>query len=202
MDVDGRVLDPAVRTALTHRPGLVDGEPEAPVDLAVLVGFFDGLLRELPWWDGGWRVIGVETARPREFPSAEGRGKNRFTEVSVPGTVGDRDGRVLAFFGRVRFEGDRLVGFQAKVGDMVIGPALAEAGAHEPHQFGAVLRKLMDNRGLSMKDVAVRTGRALSTIAGVRSGGRNPHPVLVQDLAGALELPAADLAAIAGVDPA
>ena len=28
--------------------------------------------------------------------------------------------------------------------------ALAEAGVHEPHPFGAVLRKLMDNRALSV----------------------------------------------------
>jgi hypothetical protein len=112
---------------------------------------------------------------------------------------GDTD-RTLPFFARVRFEGDRLLRFHAKVADTVVGPALAEAGAPEPHPFGAVLHKLMDNRGVSVRDLAQRTGRAMSTIHSARAGGRNPHPVLVAEIARALGIPEADLAAVAGVD--
>jgi hypothetical protein len=81
----------------------------------------------------------------------------------------------------------------------IVGPALSEAGAHEPHPFGAVLRALMDNRGLSAEDLARRTYRAVSTIYAVHVGGRNPHPVLVREIAHALDIPEADLVAIAGV---
>lgn len=200
MDATGRTLTPAVLDALTYWPGLVHREAPKPVDLAVLPPFFNGLLSELPWWGSTWRVTHVEPANPREFASDHDRQTNRFTEVSVPGTLSDGAGETLPFFARVRFEGDRLLRFQAKIADTVIGPALAEAGTHEPHPFGAVLRRLMDNRGLSVKDVAVRTYRAMSTIHGARSGGRNPHPVLVREIARALDIPEADLIAIAGVD--
>jgi hypothetical protein len=200
MNVAGRSLTPAVREALTYWPGLVNSEESKHVDLAVLPPFFNGLLGELPWWDSAWRVTQVEPARPREFARDDGRGRNRFTEVSVPGTLGGDTGQTLPFLGRVRFEGDRLVRFQAKVGDVIVGPALSEAGAHEPHPFGAVLRALMDNRGLSAKDLARRTYRAVSTIYAVHVGGRNPHPVLVREIARALDIPEADLVAIAGVD--
>jgi hypothetical protein len=200
MDVVGRTLAPAVLKALTYWPGISHGEELEPADLAVLPPFFDGLLGELPWWNGAWRVIAVEPARPWEFASGQERQRNRFTEVSVPGTVGDGSGQTMPFFGRVRFEGDRLLRFQAKIGDTVIGPALTESGAHEPHPFGAVLNRLMENRGLSRKDMAIRTYRAVATIAGVQSGGRNPHPVLVRELAGALDIPEADLIAIADVE--
>ncbi|WIM92497.1 helix-turn-helix transcriptional regulator [Actinoplanes oblitus] len=83
--------------------------------------------------------------------------------------------------------------------DLDTGSALAEAGTHEPHPFGAVLSKLMDNRGPSVMDVAMRTYRAMSTIHAVQRGGRNPHPVLVREIARALDLPEADLTAIAGL---
>jgi hypothetical protein len=135
-------------------------------------------------------------------PSDSGRGKNRFTEVSVPGKLGTDSGEALPFFARVRFERDRLLWYQVKIADTVVGSALAEAGRPEPHPFGAVLRKLMDNRGISVADMAVRTRRAMSTIHAVRAGGRNPHPVLVREIAGALDLSEADLAAVAGVDDA
>ena len=200
MNVAGRTLTPAVREALTYWPGLVRTEESTSVDLAVLPPFFNGLLSELPWWDSAWRVTHVEPAYPREFARDDGRERNRFTEVSVPGKLGGGAGQTLPFLGRVRFEGDRLLWFQAKIGGMIVGPALSEAGTHEPHPFGAVLRKLMDNRGFSVKDVARRTYRAVSTIYAVQSGGRNPHPILVRDIARALYLPEADLIAIAGVE--
>ncbi|MCW2144590.1 Helix-turn-helix domain-containing protein [Actinoplanes cyaneus] len=185
---------------MTYWPRLVHAEEPKPVDLAVLPHFFNGLLSELPWWDNIWRVTYVEPANPREFASDHDRQRSRFTEVSVPGILGGGAGQTLPFLGRVRFESDRLLRFQAKIGDMVVGPALSEAGTHEPHPFGAVLRKLMDNRGVSVKDVARRTYRAMSTIYAAQSGGRNPHPILVREIAGALDIPEADLAAIAGVD--
>ncbi|MEU4427844.1 helix-turn-helix transcriptional regulator [Actinoplanes sp. NPDC024001] len=200
MNVAGRTLTPVVLQALTYWPGIVHAKAPKPADLTVLPPFFNGLLSELPWWNTTWRVLDVEPAKPREFASDHDRQKNRFIEVSVPGTLGDGAGQTLPFFARVRFEGDRLLRFQAKIADTVVGPALGEAGSHEPHPFGAVLRKLMDNRGLSVKDVARRTYRAMSTIHAAQSGGRNPHPVLVREIAGALDIPEADLTAIAGVD--
>ncbi|WP_155370223.1 helix-turn-helix domain-containing protein [Catellatospora vulcania] len=200
MDVVGRTLEPAVLQALNYWPRYRDIERRQQVDLTVLLPFFDGLLLELPWWNPVWRVTHVEPADPHEFPSEHDRQRNRFTEVSVPGTVSPGDGTATAFVGRVRFEGDRLLRFQAKIGDVVLGPALAEAGRTEPHPFGPLLRSLMDNRGLSIKDLARATGRAMSTIAALRGGGHSPHPVIVREVADALDLPAEDLAAIAGVD--
>jgi hypothetical protein len=200
MNVAGRTLAPAVVEALTYWPRIVHAEEPKPVDLAVLLPFFNGLLGELPWWDGAWRVTHVDPAYPREFASDRDRNTNRFTEVSVPGTLGGGAGQTLPFYGSVRFEGDRLLRFQAKVGDAIVGPALSEAGTHERHPFGAVLRKLMDNRGISVKELARRTSRAMSTIYAAQSGGRSPHPILVQEIARALDIPEADLVAIAGVD--
>ncbi|GIH16634.1 helix-turn-helix domain-containing protein [Rugosimonospora africana] len=158
------------------------------------------LLGELPWWNSTWRVTQVEPADPREVASDHDRQKNRVTEVSVPGTLAGDAGQTLPFFARVRFEGNRLLRFQAKTADTVIGPALAEAGAPEPHPFGAVLRKLMDNRGVSVRKLAMDTGRAMSTTNAARTGWHNPHPVLVREIARALGIPEADLAAVAGVD--
>jgi DNA-binding XRE family transcriptional regulator len=202
VDVAGRTLSPAVLKALTYWPEIVDAEEPVPVDLAVLSPFFNDLLDELPWWTSIWRVTQVEPACPHEFASDHDRQKNRFVEVSVPGTLGGGAGQALPFVARVRFEGDRLLRFQAKMADMVVGPALAEAGAWEPHPFGAVLRKLMDNRGVSVKELAMQTGRAMSTIKAVRTGRYNPHPVLAREIARALGMPEADLAAVAGVDDA
>ncbi|MEV4758577.1 helix-turn-helix transcriptional regulator [Micromonospora sp. NPDC049559] len=187
-------------TALTYWPGIVHAERPEPVDLAILPPFFNDLLGELPWWNTAWRVTQVEPAYPREVASNHDRQKNRFTEVSVPGTLGGDAGQELAFSARVRFEGDRLLRFQAKIGDMVVGPALAEAGRPDPHPFGAVLRKLMDNRGVSVGELARKTFRAMATINAARTGSHNPHPVLVREIARALDIPEADLAAIAGVD--
>jgi hypothetical protein len=60
----------------------------------------------------------------------------------------------------------------------------------------------MNNHGVSVKDLAIQTGRAMSTINAARTGVRNPHSVLVREIARALGMPTADLAAIAGVDDA
>ena len=202
MNVAGRTLAPAVLKALTYWPGIGRAEKLEPVSLTVLPPFFNDLLSEIPWWDRTWRVTDVEPAYPREHASDHDRQKNRFTEVSVPGTVVGGAGQTLAFSARVRFEGDRLLRFEAKIADMVVGPARAEAGAPELHPFGVVLSKLMDNRGLSVEDVARRTTRAMSTIKAARTGWHNPHPILVREIAHALDIPEADLAAIAGVDDA
>lgn len=202
MNVAGRTITPAVLRALTYWPGVGRPGEQEPVVLTVLPPFFDDLLSELPWWDNTWRVDHVEPAYPREVASDHDMGRNRFTEVSVPGTLGGSAGQTLPFSGRVRFEGDRLLRFQAKIADSVVGPALAEAGAPEPHPFGAVLRKLMDNRGISVMDMARRTFRARSTVNGLYTGQRNPHPILIREIAPVLDIPEADLAAIAGVDVA
>ncbi len=45
-----------------------------------------------------------------------------------------------------------------------------------------------------------RTRVPTNPIRAVQSGGHNPHPILVREIARALDLPEADLAAIAGVD--
>ncbi|MEW2329637.1 helix-turn-helix transcriptional regulator [Micromonospora chersina] len=200
MDVAGRMLTPAVQKALTYWPGIAHTKRPKQVDLAVLPPFFNDLLAELPWWKREWQVTQVEPAYPHEVASNHDRQKNAFTEVSVPGTLEGCAGQTLPFFGRVRFEGNRLVRFQAKIADTIVGPAFAEAGASEPHPFGAVLRKLMDNRGVSVKELAVRTARAMSTINAARTGWHNPHPVLVREIARTLGIPEADLTAIAGVD--
>ncbi|WP_144122721.1 helix-turn-helix domain-containing protein [Catellatospora sichuanensis] len=199
MDVVGRTLEPAVLLALNHWPRYKHTQPQPQVDLTALPPFFDGLLRELPWWNPTWRIIHVEPAYPHEFPSERDRQRNRFTEVSVPGVLG-ADGTTAAFVGRVRFEGDRLLRFQAKIGDVVLGSAVAEAGKPEPHPFAALLRGFMDNRDMSVQDLAYATERAMATIAALRHGAHSPHPVIVAELARALDLPAGDLAVIAGVE--
>ncbi|GIJ70814.1 hypothetical protein Voc01_057310 [Virgisporangium ochraceum] len=90
MNIAGRTLGPAVLHA---------GRPDPP-DLAVLPPFFTDLLHELPWWNRTWRVTEVQPAYPREFTSGEQRRKNRFTEVSVPGTLDGGTDRTLPFFAR------------------------------------------------------------------------------------------------------
>ncbi|MFC4998253.1 helix-turn-helix domain-containing protein [Dactylosporangium cerinum] len=203
MDVAGRVLSPAVFKALTYWPGWI-GVPERPepVDSSALARFLDDLLHELPWWNAAWQVTEVEAVRPREFASNLPTQPNRFTEVSVPGKLCDAAGRTLPFFALVRFEGGRLLRFQAKIGDTVLGPALGRPGRAEPHPFGAVLHRLMVNRGISATDLATKMGYSIATVTSLRAGARSPHPVLVRNIARALDIPEADLAAIAGVDTA
>jgi hypothetical protein len=201
MEVAGRRLSPAVLKALTHWPG-VGRKGREPVDLAVLLPLFNDLLGELPWWNRTWRVTQVEPAYPCEVASDGLRSKNRFTEVSVPGTLSSDAEQELPFFARIRLEEDRLLRFQAKIADMVIGPALGESGVREPHPFGAVLSALMANRSVSVRRLARQILRSEATIHVARAGSYNPHPVLVWEIAQALEIPAADLAAIAGVEEA
>ncbi|MEU7876284.1 helix-turn-helix transcriptional regulator [Dactylosporangium sp. NPDC049140] len=195
-----RPLRPAVIKALTYWPGIVQATAPAPVDLAVLPPFFNELLDELPWWNRAWRVTHVEPAYPREVASNEPKDVTRFTEVSVPGTVSRDVGAVLPFSARVRFKDNRLIRFQAKLGDVVLGPGTTAAGMPEPHPFGAVLSRLMDLRGISVKEMAPRCGRSLSTIGGIRTGRLNPHRMLVAELAEALDMSENDLLAIAGLD--
>lgn len=70
----------------------------------------------------------------------------------------------------------------------------------ERHPFGSVLGTLMELRGISVKEMAVRCGRSMSTIDIVRSGGWNPHRIPVAELAEALDMSEEDLLAIAGLD--
>lgn len=186
--------------ALTYWPGLVHAVEPTPVDLGVLPPLFNELLDEWPWWDRAWRVTRVEPARPREIARDEPRAVSRFTEVTVPGTVSRDAGKTLPMSARVRFSDDQLIRFQAKIGDIVIGPGSAAAGVPEPHPFGSVLATLMDLRGISVQEMAVRCARSMSTINMVRSGGWNPHQILVAELAEALEMSEKDLLTIAGLD--
>ncbi|GIH21363.1 helix-turn-helix domain-containing protein [Rugosimonospora africana] len=195
-----RVLSAEIIAALTDWPRIVHAVQPEPVDLTSLRSFLNEMLRELPWWDHAWQVTRVEPARPHEVAGDGPRRRTTCTEVSVPGVVtGDRE-QVLPFSARIRFENDRLLRFQAKIGDVVIGPATAPAGAFEPHPFGAVFSKLMDRRGISIREMAVRCLRAMSTISSLRHGVLNPHRVLVHEVARALEMSEEDLAAIAGLD--
>jgi len=203
MSLAHRTLTADVITALTYWPGsIVPGRkfPPTPVDLSVLLPFFNDLLREIPWWNRDWKVTHVEPGRPWEVASDHDRATTRFTEVSVPGTVGTASGDSQPFFARVRIEGDQLVRFQAKIGEMVLGPAQTPAGQPEPHPFGRVFSRLMDLRGIPVRDMARQTWRSMSTINMLRGGGWNPHPFLVKEVAAVLNLSEADVAAIAGLD--
>jgi hypothetical protein len=196
-----RTLPSAVIEALTYQPTTIGPATTTPVDLAVLLPFFNGLLEELPWWSRHWRVAEVQPARRHEIAANDARMVTCCTEVSVPGTARDDAGQTLPFIGRVRFEGVRLLRVQLKVGDVVVGPALAPPGKTEQHPFGAVLGQLMALRGLTDMEMAYRCKRAMSTIAGLRTGGRNPHRILVEEVAVALDMAARDLIALAGLDP-
>ncbi|GIF59678.1 hypothetical protein Air01nite_57730 [Asanoa iriomotensis] len=186
------MLSAAVVAALSYWPDYVP-VPRQRVDISVLPPFFDGLLGELPWWNPAWRVVEVRHA----WPCFTAVGSTRVVEVSVPGQVGGAS--PLPFSARVRFEGDRLVRFQAKVGDVVIGPAAAGAGEPEPDPFGVVIGKLIDARGLPDREVALRAGISRATVRALRRGWA-PDPVIVARLAAALEVTPADLLAIAGLE--
>ncbi|MFE7458116.1 XRE family transcriptional regulator [Streptomyces sp. NPDC057554] len=176
------------------------------MDLTVLPPFLNGLLADLPWWNRDWKVSRVEPGLPLEIGSDHRGHPARFTEVSVPGTVGpgdgdgDGDGESLPFVATIGFAGDRLIRFQAKIDDMVVGPAVAPAGQPEPHPFARVLTGLMDLRGIPVRNMAWETGRSRSTIQMLRSGRHNPEPLLVQEIAGALGMSEADVSIIAGLD--
>ncbi|MFC6020632.1 hypothetical protein ACFP2T_31220 [Plantactinospora solaniradicis] len=198
-----RTLSAAVIAALKYRPGsFVPGRkfPQKPVDLTVLPPFFNDLLQDLPWWNRDWKVTHVEPARPYEVASQHDRSMTRFTEVSVPGIISTDSGDALPFFGKVRIVGNQMIRFQAKIGDMVLGPAQAPAGQPEPHPFGMVFSRLMDLREISVRDAAIHSERSMSTINVLRSGHLNPHPILVKEIAAVLNMSEDDVAAIAGLD--
>ncbi|RFS82268.1 XRE family transcriptional regulator [Actinomadura spongiicola] len=203
METAHRTITADVIAALTYWPGvLVAGQehPPKPVDLTVLPPFFNGLLQELPWWNHDWRVVHAEPGLPLERERNLARATTRFTEVSVPGTIGSGSGETLPFVAKVRFTGDQLVRFQAKLGDMVVSPAEGPAGQLEPHPFGAVFTRLMDAREISVRAMARQTFRAESTIRQLRDGRLNPHPDLAKEVADVLGISEADIRAIAGLD--
>lgn len=198
-----RTLTAEVIVALRYWPGVIHSSqkhPPDPVDLTVLPPFFNEVLQDLPWWNRDWKVSDVEPGVPLEIESDHDRSMTRFTEVSVSGTAGSGSGESLPFVAKVRFTGDQLIRFQAKIGDMVLGPADALAGRLEPHPFAAVFSRLMDLRGVAVKDMARQTARSMSTIHMLRSGRLNPHPVLAKEIAKALDMSEADINAIAGLD--
>ncbi|MFI6387140.1 multiprotein-bridging factor 1 family protein [Nonomuraea sp. NPDC050547] len=203
METASRTLTADVIAALRYWPGVIHSSqkhPPDPADLTVLPPFFNEVLRDLPWWNRNWKVMQVEPGTPLEIESDHDRSMTRFTEVSVPGTAGTDAGESLPFVAKVRFRGDRLIRFQAKIGDMVVGPAQTPAGRLEPHPFAAVFSRLMDLRGIPVRDMARRTARSMSTIHMLRNGRLNPHPVLAEEIAKALGMSAADVGAIAGLD--
>ncbi len=203
MDIANRTLTVDVIAALTYWPGVIWGggkNPPDPVDLTVLPPFLNEVLQDLPWWNRDWRVSHVDPGVPLEIGSDHHGLPSRFTEVSVPGTVGSSGGESLPFVARVGFAGDRLIRFQAKIGDVVLGPAVAGAGRPEPHPFARVLTGLMDLRGIPVGVMARETARSMSTIHMLRGGRLNPQPALVQEIAKVLGMSAADVGVIAGVD--
>ena len=203
MEIANRTLTVDVMAALTYWPGVIwvgQKNPPEPVDLTVLPPFFNEVLHGLPWWNRDWKVSCVEPGLPLEIESDHHGYPSRFTEVSVPGTVGSSGGEGLPFVAKVGFAGDQLIRFQAKIGDAVIGPATAPAGRLEPHPFARVLTGLMDLRGIPIKAMAMETRRSMSTIHMLRGGRLNPKPVLIQEMAKSLRMSEADLGVIAGLD--
>ncbi|WP_165945782.1 helix-turn-helix transcriptional regulator [Micromonospora sp. KC606] len=194
-------LSAAVIKALTDRAR--DAPPDKlAVDRSVLATFLDTLLGELPWWNRAWRVAEVAEVRKSSSALALPPGEVQVVEVTVRGSLGGAAGEVQLFSARVRLLEDRLLRWQMKVGETVIGPAVAPAGEPEPHPFGAVFQMLVEMRGLSLREVAWRAGRADSTIMKLRRGALVPERALINQLARALNVPAANLALIAEVDPA
>jgi hypothetical protein len=203
MEIANRTLTVDVIAALRYWPGVIWGgqkNPPDPVDLTVLPPFFNEVLQELPWWNRDWKVRDVEPGLPLEIESDHHGHPSRFTEVSVPGTVGSSSGESLPFVAKIGFAGDQLIRFQAKIGDVVLGPAVAPAGRLEPHPFARVLTGLMDLRGLPVRAMARGTARSMSTIHMLRSGSHNPEPLLTQEIAKVLDMSEADIRVIAGLD--
>ena len=66
-------------------------------------------------------------------------------------------------------------------------------------EFGAVLTGLMENRGLTRKDLAHSTGRAVTTILRLQAGRQAPTVEPLTDIAPTLRIPMADMLAIAGI---
>lgn len=202
MESANRALTADVIAALRYWPGVIWGgqkHPPDPVDMTVLPPFFNEMLQDLPWWNRDWQVDCVQPGTPAEIGDHRCDPAVRFTEVSIPGTVTASNGESLPFVAKVGFTGERLIRFQAKIGDVVIGPAVAPAGRSEPHPFGRILTGLMDLRGIPIKDMARAAALSTSTIHMLRRG-HNPNLLLVRRIAGNLKLSEADLRVIAGLD--
>ncbi|MER6441944.1 helix-turn-helix transcriptional regulator [Streptomyces sp. NPDC001185] len=65
--------------------------------------------------------------------------------------------------------------------------------------FAAILKGLMDNRGLSPRAVSRASARAESTILQLLHGSILPSPEIVKDIAPVLQIPEADLLIIADI---
>jgi hypothetical protein len=203
MEIASRTLTADVIAALRYWPGVIWGgqkNPPDPVDITVLPPFFNEVLQQLPWWNRDWKVNDVEPAGPVEIDSDHHGHPSPFTEVSVPGAVGSGDAESLPFVAKVGFAGDQLIRFQAKIGDVVLGPAVAPAGRLEPHPFARVFAGLMDLRGIPIRTMARETARSMSTIYMLRRGSLNPHPLLTREISRALDMSEADVSVIAGLD--
>ncbi|GCD96096.1 helix-turn-helix domain-containing protein [Embleya hyalina] len=203
MEIANRTLTADVIAALNYWPDVIWGgrkNPPDPVDLTVLLPFFNEVLQELPWWNRDWKVSHVEPGLPLEIESSHRGHPSGFTEVSVPGMVGSGGGASLPFVAKVGFAGDQLIRFQAKIGDVILGPALAPAGQPEPHPFARVLTGLMELRGIPVKVMARETARSMSTIHMLRRGTHNPEPILAQEISRVLGMSEADVKVIAGID--
>ncbi|WP_242425918.1 helix-turn-helix transcriptional regulator [Streptomyces sp. Root63] len=197
-----RALTADVIAALRYWPGVIWGgqkSPPDPVDMTVLLPFFNEVLQDLPWWNRDWKVDRVRPGDPTETGDHFCDPAVRFTEVSIPGTVTSGNGEGLPFVAKVGFTGDQLIRFQAKIGDVVIGPAVAPAGRSEPHSFGRMLTGLMDRRGIQVRDMARAAGLSMSTVHMLRRG-HNPNLQQVRLIAGILDMSEADVRVIAGLD--
>ncbi|MGA5823182.1 XRE family transcriptional regulator [Kitasatospora sp. NPDC094028] len=202
METANRALTTDVIAALTYWPGVIwvgQKNPPDPVDITVLAPFFNEVLQDLPWWNRDWKVDRVEPGTPVETGNHRCDPAERFVEVSIPGTVASGNGERLPFVAKVGFTGDRLIRFQAKIGDVVIGPAVAPVGRSEPHPFGRMLTGLMDLRGIPVRDMARTAGLSMSTIHMLR-GGDNPEPLHARLIAPVLDMSEADIRVIAGLD--
>lgn len=202
VETANRALTADVIAALRYWPGVVWGgqeNPLDPVDMTVLLPFFNQTLQDLPWWNRDWKVDRVQPGHPAETGDYRVDPAVRFTEVSVPGTVASGNGERLPFVAKVGFTGDQLVRFQAKIGDIVIGPAVAPAGRSEPHPFGRMLTGLMDQRGIPVRDMASAAGLSISTIL-MLCRGHNPNLLQARLIAGVLDMSEADVRVIAGLD--
>lgn len=202
VETANRALTADVIAALRYWPGVIwvgQKHPPDPVDMTVLPPFFNEVLQDLPWWNRDWKVDRVQPGLPADTGDHLCDPAVRFTEVSIPGTVASGNGESLPFVAKVGFAGDRLIRFQAKIGDVVIGPAVAPAGRSEPHPFGRVLTGLMDLRGIPVRDMARAAGLSMSTIHMLRRG-HNPNLLQARLIAGILDMSEADVRVIAGLD--
>ena len=202
VETTNRTLTADVIAALRYWPGVIwigQKHPPDQVDMTVLPPFFNEMLQDLPWWNRDWKVDRVQPGNPVETGDHLCDPAVRFTEVSIPGTVASGNGESLPFVAKVGFTGDRLIRFQAKIGDVVIGPAVAPAGRSEPHPFGRMLTGFMDLRGIPVKDMARAAGLSMSTIHMLRRG-HNPNLLQARLIAEILDMSEADVRVIAGLD--